>query len=97
MLKEVKLALCIMKCVNLNNDVIKILGICYSYDKKLENEKNFLNHFIKLQNILKMWKMRDLSFLGKISIFKTLDFSKIILLTLVTFVPSSAIDLLNKI
>ena len=32
-LKGVKLALCVMKCVNLNNDVIKILGIYYSYDK----------------------------------------------------------------
>ena len=47
-LKGVKLALCGMKCVNLNNDAIKILGICYSYDRKLENEKNFLNHIIKL-------------------------------------------------
>ena len=38
-LKGVKLALCGMKCVDLNNYVIKILQICYSYDKKLENEK----------------------------------------------------------
>ena len=95
-LKVVKLALCGMKCVNLNNDVIKILGICCSYDKKLENEKNFLNHIIKLQNVLNMWRMRNLSLLGKISIFKTLAFSKIIHLTLVTSVPSSTIDLLNK-
>ena len=55
MLKGVKLALCGMKRVNLNNDVIKILGICYSYDKKLENEKKFINHIIKLQNVLNMW------------------------------------------
>ena len=53
-LKGVKLALCGMECVNLN-DVIKIFGICYSYDKKLENGKNvhiikhiILNHIIKL-------------------------------------------------
>ena len=86
-----------MKCVNLNNDVIKILRICYSCDKKLENEKNFLNHIIKLQNVLNMQRIRNLSFLGKISIFKILAFSKIIHLTLVTSVPSSKIDLLNKI
>ena len=53
-LKRVKLSLNGMKCVNLNNDVIKILRICYSCDKKLENEKNFLNHIIKLQNVLNM-------------------------------------------
>ena len=58
-LKGVKLTLCGMKCVNLYNDVIKILGICCSYDKKLENEKNFLNHIIQLQNVLNMWRMRN--------------------------------------
>ena len=64
--------------------------------KKLENEKNFLNHIIKLQNVLNMWRMRNVSLLGEISFFKTLAFSKIIHLTLVTSVPSSTIDLLNK-
>ena len=97
MLKGVKLIFCGKKCLNLNNDVIKILGICYSYDKKLENEKNFLNHFKKLQNVLNMWRMKNWSLLGKISIFKTLGFSKTIHLTLVTSVHSSTIDLLNKI
>ena len=85
-----------MECVNLNNDVIKIL-ICYSYDKKLENEKKFLNHIIKLRNVLNIRRMRILSLLGKISNFKTLTFSKIIHLTLVTSVPISTVDLLNKI
>ena len=99
MLKGVKLALCGMKCINLNNDVIKILviKICYSYDKKLENEKNYLNCITKCQNVLNTWRMRNLSLLGKISIFKILAFSKIIHLTLVTSVPSSANDFLNKI
>ena len=99
MLKGVKLALCGMKCINLNNDVIKILviKICYSYDKKLENEKNYLNRITKCQNVLNTWRMRNLSLLGKISIFKILAFSKIIHLALVTSVPSSANDFLNKI
>ena len=96
-LKGVKLALGGIECVKLNNDVIRILGTCYSYNKKLENEKNFLNHIIKLQNILNMWRMRKLYLSSKISIFKTLAFSKTIHLTLVTSVPSSTIHLLNKI
>ena len=41
--------------------------------------------------------MKYWSLLGKISIFKTLGFSKTIHLTLVTSVHSSTIDLLNKI
>ena len=65
--------------------------------KKFENENNFLNYIIKLKNVLNMWRMKNLSLLGKISIFKTLAFSKIIYLTLVAFVPSSTMNLLNKI
>ena len=99
MLKGIKLTLCGMKCINLNNDVIKILVIkmCYSYDKKLENEKNCFNHITKHQNFLNMWRRRNLSLLGKISIFKNLAFSKIIHLTLVTSVHSSTNHLINKI
>ena len=78
MLKGIKPALCGMECVNLNNDVIKILRIYYSYDKKLESEKSFLNHIIKLQNVFNIWRMRNLSLVGKISFKKTLAFSKII-------------------
>ena len=95
LLKGIKLALCGMECVNLNDDVIKILGICYSYETR--KWKNFLNHITKLQNVLNMWRMRSFSLLGKISIFRTLVFSKIIHLTLVTSVLSSSINLLNKI
>ena len=76
---------------------IKILGICYPYDKKLKNKKNILNHIIKFENILNMWRMRNLSLLRKVSFFKTSTFSKVIHLTPVTPVLSPTIDLLNKI
>ena len=52
--KEVKMTLCGMDCIDLTEDVIKILGIYFSYNKKLEQEKNFLNHIVKIQNILKL-------------------------------------------
>ena len=99
MLKGIKLALCGMKCINLNNDTIKILFIkmCYSYDKNLENEKNCFNHINKRKNVLNMWRMRNLSLLGKISIFKILAFLKIIHVTLVTSVRSSTNHLINEI
>ena len=61
-LKGVKLALCGIECVNFSNDVIKVPGICSHYDKKLEKEKNFLNHIVKLQNVLNIWRMRNLLF-----------------------------------
>ena len=52
--------LCGMKCIDLTDDVINTLGIYFSYNKKLEQEKNFLNHIVKIQNNLKLWKLRNL-------------------------------------
>ena len=43
-----------MDCTNLTEDVIKFLGIYFSYNKKLEQEKNVLNHIVKIQNIFKL-------------------------------------------
>ena len=38
-LKGVEEAVCGLKCVDLSNDTIKILGIHFSYNKKSSNEK----------------------------------------------------------
>ena len=96
-LKRVKMALCGMECVYLMSDVIKILGIYFSYNKKLEQEKNFFNHIVKIQNILKLWKLRNLSIEGRIVVFKSLAISKLTHLALVTEIPTSTINLLTKI
>ena len=69
---------------DLTDDVIKILGICFSYNKKLEQEKNILNHTVKIQNILKLWKLRNLIIEGRITVFKSIAISKLIHLALVT-------------
>ena len=86
-----------MKSINLKCDFIKILGVCYSYNIEIENEKNLMNHIKKIQNILKIWRMRDLTLEGKVTIFKSLAISKIVHLALVTNIPVSTIDLLIKI
>ena len=74
---ELKRALCGMECIDLTSDVIKILGIYFSYNKKLEQEKNFFNHIVKIQNILKLWKLRSVSIEGRIAVFKSLAISKL--------------------
>ena len=48
-----------MKSVNLNNETIKILGTHFSYNKNLENEKNFRHNIESIENILKVWKTRN--------------------------------------
>ena len=95
--KVVKIALCGMECINLTGNIKKILGIFFLTIKKLEQEKNFLNHIVKTQNILKLWKLRNLTIEGRIVVFKSLAISKLIHLALVTEIPTSTINLLTKI
>ena len=40
-LKRVQVAVCSMRCIDLNIDTLKILGTHLSYNKKLKEEKNF--------------------------------------------------------
>ena len=60
-------------------------------------QENFIRHVWKIEKVLKLWRMRNLTLEGKITIFKTLAISKIIHLSLVTNVPTQIIKELNKI
>ena len=40
-LNGVQVALCGTKYVNLNKEIVKILGVHFSYNKNLEQDKNF--------------------------------------------------------
>ena len=91
------MALCGMDCIDLAEDILKILSIYFSYNKKLEQEKNFFNHIVKIQNILKLWKLINLTIEGRIIVFKSLAISKLIHLALVTEIPTATINLLTKI
>ena len=46
--KGIKMTLCGMDCIHLTEDEIKILGICFSYNKKLKQKKKFMNHIVKI-------------------------------------------------
>ena len=59
-----------MDCIGLTKKTIKILEIRFSYNKKLETEENFIRHVQKREKVMKLWKMRNLTLEGKITIFK---------------------------
>ena len=82
-LKGVQVALCGMRCIDLVSNTVKILGLYYSYNEKLEIQENFKWHMINIEKILQIWRMRDLSIAGKITVFKTLAISKIVHFALV--------------
>ena len=95
-LKGVPMELCGMEYIDLTKKSVKILGIHFPY-KKIEDEENPVKHIRKIEDVLKIWRISNLTVQGKITIFKTLGISKVIHLALVTNVPQAIIDQLNKI
>ena len=61
---------------------LKILAIRSSYNKKREQEKNFECRKAKIENVLKLWRMRDNSVEGKIVNLKTKAIWKMVCLAL---------------
>ena len=81
--------LCGMESIDLIKNSVKILGIHFYYNKKIENEENLIKLIMKIENILKILRTRNLTVQSIIS--------RIIHLVLVTNVPHINIDQLNKI
>ena len=63
-LKSVTMAIYSMKCVDLCTDTIRIRAAHFPYNKSIQDEKNFSETIRKLQNDLKIWRMRSLTLEG---------------------------------
>ena len=83
-LKEVKMAVCGIKCIDLTTETINILGVQFSYNQNLQTQRKFEKSISNMKNILKLWRMRNITFEGKIIIFKILALSEIVYLILIT-------------
>ena len=57
-LKEFQMGLCGTEYVKLKTDTIKILGIYFSYNIRLENGENYRKYITKIEKLLKFWRMR---------------------------------------
>ena len=86
-MKGVTETVCGLKSVDLSNDTIKILGIHFSYNKKVQMQNNFITTIKKIQQVLRLRNSRTLTLEGRIMIFKTLATSKIVCLALITNAP----------
>ena len=82
--------------VDLTTDTVKILGMHFSYNVTLHEERNFLETGKKMEKILQIWRMRGLTLQGKITVFKTLVISKLVYCSYLSYVPKSIIDLVKK-
>ena len=96
-LKGVQVAVCGIKCIDLRNEAIRILGVCLSYNQKIKDEKNIYNIVSNIQRVLNLWGMRNHTLEGKIAVFKTLAISKIAFLALLAKIPDHVVKELEKI
>ena len=96
-LKGVVTALREVKNVNLTKESIRILGVHFSYHKKLSQEKKFVSVLKQILNVLKVWKMRNLTLIGNINIFNTLAISKFVYISYMSCVPTLVINQLCEI
>ena len=67
------------------------------YNKNFEQDKKFSEHIVKIESILKLWHMRQLTLEGRITVFISLAISKVIHLLLIIKLHNNAIDLMYKI
>ena len=92
-LKNVNVALCGMKNVDLTKETIKTLDVHISYNKRLQDDLNYHDSIKNIVNVIRPWRIRKLTLQGKVIILKSLAISK--LLALLTTIPNSVIEKLK--
>ena len=79
-------------------DTITIIGIGFSYNREKGNEKKFLESITKIQNVLKIWRMRGITLEGKIIVFIVVfAIWKIVFLSMISKIPTEIISELERI
>ena len=86
-----------MRCIDLCNEAIKILGTYFSYNRRIKEECNFLKTVSNVQSVLNLWQYRNLTLEGQIVVFKSLAISKIVFQALIAPVPTYVIKTLETI
>ena len=77
---------------NLSEDSIKILGVHFTYNGDVIIEKNFCEVINNMENTLSTWRWRNMSLIGRITIFNSLAFSKIVFVAYLTALPEKIIE-----
>ena len=71
-LKRVKVAVCGMKCTDVCNEAIKVLGTYFSYNSRIKEKDNFLKIVSNIQSVLNFWRNRNLTPEGRTVLFFSL-------------------------
>ena len=79
------------KWTALNNDWIRILGSFFSYDAALNQQVNFLTVTESIHTIVNCWKQRCLTLGGRIQVFKSLIFPKLVYSSSVQYISGDVV------
>ena len=83
--------------INTVKSTIKSLGIIIGKDLKKISEHNFKDKIIKIKNLLNMWKCRQLSIKGKITIIRSQALPIILYPASILFTPTDFVEKVDKI
>ena len=78
-------------------DTVRCLGIHIGHDPGVCRKKNWDDKLEDMQKLVDQWRTRDLTFYGKVLVFKTLALSRIVFSALNTCIPQDIIGKINKI
>ena len=68
---------------------IRVLGNFISFNDLVANQLNFLNIIPIVKDLLGIWKQRNITIVGKIQVFKSLIFSKLVYVATMNAVPKT--------
>ena len=83
--------------INTVKTTIKSLGIIIGKDLNRISENNFKDKIIKIKNLLNMWKGRQLSIKGKITIIRSQALPIILYPASILFTPADVVEKVDKI
>ena len=76
---------------------IKALGVYFTYDQKLLQEKNFIERLDSIKKLINIWSARGLLIYGKVTIIKSFLIPKYIYICSILPTPKELLKELSKI
>ena len=78
------------------DELIKALGVYYSYDIKLLHEKNFIQRLDSVKKLINIWSSRGLSIYGMFLFFQVFNHTKFLYISSLLPVPKEIVKELNQ-
>ena len=85
-----------LKLIKVNNGPFKALGVWFSENQEKVIELNLEERINKLSTILNIWRPRNLSLKGKITIIKTLAIQQIQFLFNMIYIPDNVVKKIEE-